>query len=112
MDHFGTLGDGTHEVFTFWRVMNVVLGVVVLAVLIPTVRKLRGGFSNAGRTFINAHILLVAAVTLSAIESILQNHPIGARSALITAGLLFTLTSLVRQRRDQDTTGKVESDDG
>lgn len=101
--------DGTHDVFVTWRVLNIILGVIVFVALYRVNRRLKGGFSNAGRTFVNGHLFLVGTMVWISVESVLKNAPITPKSPLITMGLGLTLISLIRQKHDNDETGRLRS---
>lgn len=79
----------------WWRIVNVCMcihAIILLSIQVFYTWKLMSGRM---RLLAQSHIALLAAFSVRSIESMLQNNPVGFGTAVLSAGVFWTLLAML-----------------
>jgi hypothetical protein len=85
----------------YWRVFNAILGVSAFLYLMLDFRVVRHEL-NTRRIYLTFSLAgFLLALVVGSVENVLQNNPIGFRTAIATASTVWCLIGLALSSRDR-----------
>lgn len=98
------MNDQWHSLIQAWRVVNGIGGLCEIAVLVWLGWKLKGGLTNATRTFYQAIIALLVATVWTSLENFFEDAPLGPKSVVVSFALIwmaFGLNRVIKERKEE-----------
>lgn len=78
-----------------WRLMNATLAAIAFFVMFWNTRKIWNIMSSRARLLTQSQCAMLFAVTWGSIENIIQGNPVGPRTAIVSAAVLWNLTAFI-----------------
>jgi hypothetical protein len=78
-----------------WRSMNAALAAGTFIVMFWNTRKIWNIMSSRARLLTQAQCAMLFAVSWGSVENIIQQNPLGPRTAIVSAAVLWNLTAFI-----------------